>query len=100
MNRTRPRASTVAGWLTVAGVGAYIAVEDAPWRVPMPAGLPLVPIWASSVVLLAVASLLLRRRLEPVVVLAAMALVAGLLFDATFFEGVAFRDLGIYLRAG
>ncbi|HEY2888638.1 MAG TPA: glycosyltransferase family 87 protein, partial [Candidatus Limnocylindrales bacterium] len=70
------------------------------WRVPMPSGLPLVPVWASSVAILAVASFLLRRRLEPVVVLAAMALVAGLLFDATFFEGVAFRDLGIYLRAG
>jgi hypothetical protein len=100
MNRMTLRPSTLAGWLVVAAVGAYIAVEDAPWRVPMPSGLPLVPIWASSVLLLAVASVLLRRRLEPVVVLAAMALVAGLLFDATFFAGVAFRDLGIYLRAG
>jgi hypothetical protein len=100
MNRTTLRPATLAGWLLVVAVGAYIAFEDAPWRVPMPAGLPLVPIWASSVVLLAAGSLLIRRRLEPVVVLAAMALVAGLLFDATFFEGVAFRDLGIYLRAG
>jgi len=100
MNRTTVDRTTLAGWLLVAAAGAYIASEDAPWRVPMPAGPPLVPIWASSVALVALASLLIRRRLEPVVVLAAMALVAGLLFDATFFDGVAFRDLGIYLRAG
>ncbi len=66
----------------------------------MPSGAPLVPIWAASVGLLALATLLIRGRLGPVAVLAIMALVASVLFDATFFEGVAFRDLGIYLRAG
>ena len=95
MNRT-----TIGGWLLVAAVCAYLAFEDAPWRVPMPAGVPIVPLLAVLVGLLAAASLLITGRLEPVTVLAALAIVAGLLFDATFFEGTAFRDLGIYLKAG
>ena len=95
MNRT-----TIGGWLLVAAVCAYLAFEDAPWRVPMPAGLPIVPILTVVVGLVAVGSLLLTGRLEPVTVLAALAVVAGLLFDATFFAGTAFRDLGIYLKAG
>jgi hypothetical protein len=92
--------STIVGWLLVVAVGGYLAFEDAPWRVPMPAGAPTVPILAGVVFLVALATILATGRLEPVVVLAAMAIVASLLFDATFFEGAAFRDLGIYLKAG
>jgi hypothetical protein len=92
--------STLAGWLLVAAVAGYLAVEDAPWRVPMPSGYPVVPILAIVVVLVSLASVAITGRLAPVVVLAALAVVASLLFDATFFDGVAFRDLGIYLRAG
>ena len=95
MNRT-----TIAGWLLAAAVAGYLAFEDAAWRVPMPAGLPLVPILAVLVTLLVLGGVLVTGRMEPVTVLAAMAIVASLLFDATFFEGTAFRDLGIYLRAG
>ncbi len=91
---------TIAGWLLVAAVAGYLAFEDGPWRVPMPGGYPLVPILAVVVVLVALAIRLVTGRLEPVAVLAAMAIVAALLFDATFFEGVAFRDLGLYLKAG
>jgi hypothetical protein len=94
------RRPTIAAWLLVAAVGGYLAFEDALWRVPMPAGVPTVPILAVVVFLVALATIMATGRLEPVVVLAAMAIVASLLFDATFFEGAAFRDLGIYLKAG
>lgn len=90
----------IVGWALVAGVAGYIGLEDAPWHVPMPNGLPTVPIWAGLVMLVAFVWVMVRGRVEPVVVLAAMAIVASLLFDATFFAGTAFRDLGIYLRAG
>lgn len=92
--------TTIAGWLLVAAVAGYLAIEDGPWRVPMPAGYPVVPILAVAVVLISLAWVALTGRLSPVVVLAVMAVVASLLFDATFFEGAALRDLGIYLRAG
>lgn len=95
MNRT-----TIGGWLLVAAVCCYLALEDAPWRLPMPGGVPVVPILAVAVTFVAAAGLLVTRRLEPVTVLAALAIVASLLFDATFFAGTAFRDLGIYLKAG
>jgi hypothetical protein len=95
MNRT-----AIGGWLLVLAVGCYLAFEDATWRVPMPGGVPAVPILALAAIVVAGGCLLAGRRIEPVLVLAALAIVASLLFDATFFEGVAFRDLGIYLNAG
>jgi hypothetical protein len=94
----RRRAS--GGWILVAAAGTYIAAETWTWRVPFPDGLPLVLVWAMAVGLIAFGSIVIRHRLEPVLVLAAMALVAALLFDSTLIQGAAFRDLGIYLKAG
>jgi len=94
------RRTTIGGWLLVAGVSGYLAVEDGPWRAPVPGGAPMVPILVAVVVLVALASVLATGRLEPVTILATLALTASLLFDATFFEGRALRDLGIYLNAG
>ena len=92
--------SSAAGWISVALVAAYLAIEDGPWRVPMPGGLPLLPVWIVAVVVALGTLAWTGRRIDPPIVLATMAIAAAILFDATFFEGVAFRDLGIYLRAG
>ena len=55
----------------------------------MPSGLPLVPIWAGGVALgWRLAACSSGAASNRSLVLAAMALVAGLLFDATFFDGV------------
>jgi hypothetical protein len=91
---------TLAGWIVVAAAGCYITIEDAPWHVPYPDSPPLLLVWVIAVGLAAVTAIVVRRRLEPVVVLAAMGISASLLFDATFIGGTAFRDLGIYLQAG
>lgn len=91
---------TLAGWIVVAAAGCYIAIEDAAWHVPYPDGPPLLLLWVIAVGVAALTAIAVQRRLEPVVVLAAMAISASLLFDSTFIAGTAFRDLGIYLKAG
>lgn len=92
--------TTILGWAAAAAGGVSIAVGGWAWSLPGPLGWPFVPTWAVAVGLALLVLAGRHRRLEPVVVLAAMAIVGSILVDLTFLEGRAFRDLDLYLKAG
>ncbi len=90
----------LAGWAAAAAVGASIVLAGWTSSLPQPLGWPFGPSWLAAVGLILGVALIVRRRLEPVLVLAVMAIVGWVLVDLTFLEGRALRDLDLYLKAG
>jgi hypothetical protein len=95
----RPAAS-LAGWAVAAAAGASIVLAGWSTSLPQPQGWPFSPTWLVAVGLVLGPLVILRRRLEPVLVLAVMAIVGWVLVDLTFLEGRALRDLDLYAKAG
>lgn len=97
---TRAGRADRLGWALAAGLAGYVLFATLDWRLPDAGGVLFVPAWAALVLAGVLVARLVRRRWEPVVVLAVAAIVAALLTDLTQFRGQPLRDLGIYLKAG
>lgn len=92
--------TTILGWAATVVAGISIVAGGWAWSLPGPLGWPFVPTWAVTAGLAVLGVAVSRRRPEPVVVLAAMAITGSILVDLTFLEGHALRDLDLYLKAG
>lgn len=88
------------GWVLAAGLAGYILFATLDWRLPNAQGIPFGPAWATLAGAGVLGARFVRRRWEPLVVLAAAVVAAALLTDLTQFWGQPLRDLGIYLKAG
>ncbi|HEY7828179.1 MAG TPA: glycosyltransferase family 87 protein [Candidatus Limnocylindrales bacterium] len=97
--RRRPAAS-LPGWAAAAAAGASIALAGLPSSLPPPLDWPFSPTWLIAVGLVLGLLLIRRRRVEPVLVLAVMAIVGWVLVDLTFLEGRLLRDLDLYAKSG
>ncbi|HEY3523107.1 MAG TPA: glycosyltransferase family 87 protein [Candidatus Limnocylindrales bacterium] len=82
---------------------AFIAVSVAmvrDWEIPKPGGVPFVPVYLAAIAAGLVAVRVVTGAAPPVAVLV-VAVVAGMvLTDLTLVPTQAFRDLGIYFKAG
>jgi hypothetical protein len=96
---TRPAAS-LAGWVAAAIAGTSIVLAGWSSSLPQPLGWPFSSTWLVAVGLVLGLLLIRRRRVEPVLGLAVMAIVGWVLVDLTFLGGQALRDLDLYVKAG
>ncbi len=88
------------GWALAAGLAGYVLFATLDWRLPDAEGVPFGPTWAALALAGVLGARFVRRRWEPLAVLAIAAIAAALLTDLTQFRGQPLRDLGIYLKAG
>lgn len=97
---TRAGRADRLGWALAAGLAGYVLFATLDWRLPDAVGVPFGPAWAALALAGVLGARFVRRRWEPLAVLAIAAIVAALLTDLTQFRGQPLRDLGIYLKAG
>lgn len=97
---TRAGRADRLGWALAAGLAGYVLFATLDWRLPDAGGVPFGPAWAALALAGVLGARFVRRRWEPLAVLAIAAIVAALLTDLTQFRGQPLRDLGIYLKAG
>ncbi len=82
---------------------AFIAIALAltrDWELPAPGGVPFVPVYLAGIAVGTVVVRLVTGSAPPIAVLVVAVVVGMVLTDVTLFPSQAFRDLGIYVKAG
>jgi hypothetical protein len=78
--------------------GSVSMVRD--WEIPEPGGIPFVPVYLGAIALGLVAARVVTGAAPPMAVLVVAVVTGMVLTDLTLLPSQAFRDLGIYVKAG